>query len=166
MFSDGAKVAKGTTRLASSRKPMRYVFRRWRPAIVTAGPCITSLIHSSPASRWAKRRRSASFPASPSRRISPARESARCTVDGASTTSGGTVFVAGASLMTSWTDSSGLSSLMVTRRSRSSCGSARDRPASLRGLGLSASKPFLRYAFSHVRSVSSATRVRVLPGMA
>ena len=36
---------------------MRKVFRRRRPS-VTFGPCITSLIHSSPASRKAKRRRS------------------------------------------------------------------------------------------------------------
>jgi len=98
-------------------------------------------------------------------RISPARDNSRCTVVGASITCSGTFFDASASLMTSCTDSSALSSLMDTSRSFTSCVSARESPASFLGLGLSASKPPRRYSRSHVRSVSSATRVRVEPGM-
>ncbi len=56
VFSLSAKAAYGTTRVASSMKAMRYVFLFCRPATSTAGPCITSLIHSSPAFSKAKRR--------------------------------------------------------------------------------------------------------------
>ena len=50
VLSEYAKAAKGITRVASSMNAMRKVFRRRRPS-ATFGPCMTSLIHSAPASR-------------------------------------------------------------------------------------------------------------------
>ena len=67
--------------------------------------------------------------------------------------------------MSNCTEKSGWLSLVATSKSTTSCGSARDWPASWRGLGFSPSKPDFRYVLSQSLIVSIATRVRVVPGM-
>ena len=110
---------------------MRKVFRR-RRASLTFGPCITSLIHSSPASRKAKRRRSVAT-GSPGRLSSrPSRESSRCTVEGAR---GWSTPRSRAMAMRALTERAGCSVLSATSSSATSGGRFRGRPRSARVFG-------------------------------
>ena len=107
---------------------MRKVFRRRRPS-ATLGPCMTSLIHSSPASRKANRRRSVAT-GSPGRLSSrPSRESRRCTVEGAS---GWSTPRSRAAPMRVLTDGAGCSVLSETSSSATSGGRRRGWPRSAR----------------------------------
>ena len=135
-------------RVASSMNAMRKVFRRRRPS-VTLGPCITSLIQSSPASRKAKRRRSVATgsPGRLSNRPSP--ESSRCTVEGAS----GVLdpVLAGGLDKRFDRESAGCSVLSEMSSSATSGGMRRGRPRSARVFGYSASNPPVRYRLSQSR---------------
>ena len=155
-----ANAAKGRTRVASSINAMRKVFRRRRPSL-TFGPCITSLIHSSPASRKANRRRSAGVGSPECLSSRPSRESSRCTVEGAR---GWSTPRSRAAPMRDLTESADCSVLSETSSSATSGGRRRGRPRSARDFGYSASNPPVRYRLSQSRIVSTATRVRRVPG--
>ena len=67
--------------------------------------------------------------------------------------------------MSALTDSAGRSVLSETSSSATSGGMRRGRPRSVRVFGYSASNPPVRYKLSQSRIVSTATRVRRVPGM-
>ena len=70
-----------------------------------------------------------------------------------------------ARLMRALTDSAGCSVLSATSHSATSGGRRRGWPRSARVFGYSASNPPVRYRLSQSRIVSTATRVRRVPGM-
>ena len=140
---------------------MRKVFRRRRPSL-TFGPCITSLIHSSPASRKANRRRSAGvglagvFVEQALAREQPVHgRGGKGVVDAA--------LAGGAD--EGFDRERGVLGLERDEQLGDLGGRRRGRPRSARDFGYSASNPPLRYRLSQSRMVSTATRVRRVPGM-
>ena len=73
--------------------------------------------------------------------MTPARDSTRCTVESGSSTACAAAFSFFTASITIDTDQSRCASFVATKRSITPIGIARALPMSLRGFGLSASKP-------------------------